>query len=78
MKNLNVKIINQLNDNYCYLIFNNNNSSSIVIDPAESKNIIDLLKEKKLILDYIFITHHHSDHTSGVASLVKEYPQVKI
>ena len=78
MRNLNVEIINQLSDNYCYLIFNNNNSSSIVIDPAESKNIIDLLKEKKLILDYIFITHHHSDHTSGVASLVKEYPQVKI
>ena len=78
MRNLNVEIINQLSDNYCYLIFNNNNSSSIVIDPAESKNIIDLLKEKKLILDYIFITHHHSDHTSGVVSLVKKYPQVKI
>ena len=41
--------------------------------------LIEAMKsEKNLNLDYIFITHHHSDHTSGVASLVKEYPQVKI
>ena len=78
MKNLSVQIINQLSDNYSYLIFNNKNSSSIIIDPAEAGNIIDLLKKKKLKLDYIFITHHHSDHTSGVLDLFKEYPEVQI
>ncbi len=78
MNNLSVEIIKQLSDNYCYLIFHKNNSSSIVIDPAESKNIIAILNKKKLKLDYIFITHHHSDHTSGVLDLLKEYPQAKI
>ena len=78
MQNLSVEIINQLSDNYSYLIFNNNNSSSIVIDPAEAKKIINLLKQKNLNLNYIFITHNHNDHTSGVLNLVKEYPQVKI
>jgi len=76
--NLSVEIIKQLSDNYSYLIFNNNNSSSIIIDPAEAGKIIDLLKKKKLNLDYIFITHHHSDHTSGVPDLIAEYPKVKI
>ena len=75
---LSVKIINQLNDNYSYLIFSNENSSSIIIDPAEADKLIDLLKKKKLSLDYIFITHHHNDHTSGVVDLVKAYPEVKI
>jgi len=78
MKNLSVEILNQLSDNYCYLISQENYSSAIIVDPAESKIIINNLKEKQLNLDYIFITHHHSDHTSGVVDLLKEYPQVKI
>ena len=39
---------------------------------------MEVLKKKKLNLDYIFITHHHSDHTSGVADLVRAYPEVKV
>ncbi len=78
MENLSVEIINQLSDNYSYLLFNNNSSSSIIVDPAEANSIINILKKKNLNLDYIFITHHHSDHTSGVVNLVKEYPEVKI
>ena len=54
------------------------NNSAIIIDPAESDKILDILKKKKLNLDYIFITHHHSDHTSGVVDLVKAYPEVKV
>ena len=75
---ISVEIINQLNDNYSYLISSNENNSSIIIDPAESDKILDVLKKKKLNLDCIFITHHHSDHTSGVVDLVKAYPEVKI
>ena len=73
-----VEIINQLNDNYSYLICSNENNSGIVIDPAESDKILEVLKKKKINLDYILITHHHSDHTSGVIDLVKAYPAVKV
>ena len=73
-----VEIINQLNDNYSYLISSNKNNLGIIIDPAESDKILGVLKKKKLNLNYIFITHHHSDHTSGVADLVKAYPEVKV
>ena len=73
-----VEIINQLNDNYSYLISSNENNSGIIIDPAESNKILEVLKKQKLNLNYIFITHHHSDHTSGVADLVKAYPEVKV
>ncbi len=78
MKNISVEIINQLSDNYSYLIFNNSISSCIIIDPAEDEKIIHILKKKKLKLEYIFITHHHSDHTSGVSGLLKEYPEAQI
>ena len=78
MTQINVEIINQLSDNYSYILFNNSNSSSIVVDPSEDKKIIKVLKKKKLKLEYILITHHHNDHTSGVLGLLKEYPQAKI
>ena len=75
---ISVEIINQLSDNYSYLISGNKDNSSIIIDPAESDKILTVLKKKKLNLNYIFITHHHSDHTSGVADLVRAYPEVKV
>ena len=75
---ISVEIINQLSDNYSYLISGNKDNSSIIIDPAESDKILNVLKKKKLNLNYIFITHHHSDHTSGVADLVRAYPEVKV
>ncbi len=75
---ISVDIINQLSDNYSFLISSHENNSSIIIDPAESDKILDILKKKRLNLDYIFITHHHSDHTSGVINLVKAYPKVKV
>ena len=75
---ISVEIINQLSDNYSYLISSNKDNSSIIIDPAESDKILNVLQEKKLNLNYIFITHHHSDHTSGVADLVRAYPEVKV
>lgn len=34
-----VEIINQLNDNYSYLISSKDNNSSIIIDPAEADKI---------------------------------------
>ena len=75
---ISVEIINQLSDNYSYLLSSNENKSGIIIDPAEADKILDVLSKKKLNLDYIFITHHHSDHTSGVVDLVKAYPNVKV
>ena len=78
MKKINIKILNQLNDNYSYIIHNSINSVAIIIDPAESASHIDFLKKNNLILENIIITHHHSDHTNGVEELKKEYQDAKV
>ena len=77
MNDIKIEIINQLKDNYSYLL-HHDNSLAIVIDPADDEKIINVLESKKLKLECIFITHHHSDHTSGVLGLMKKFPHAQI
>ena len=64
-----IKIINQLSDNYTYVIYNSKDKIAVVVDPAESKPIIEYLQKNNLLLVGMLITHHHSDHTSGIKDL---------
>ena len=77
MVDIKIEIINQLKDNYSYLL-HHDNSLAIVIDPADDEKIINVLESKKLKLECIFITHHHSDHTLGVLGLMKKFPHAQI
>lgn len=40
-----------------------------VVDPGETGGVLDWLKAEGVALDTILITHHHPDHTGGVAAL---------
>ena len=42
-----VEIIKCLQDNYSYLLINEKNQNACVIDPSESRPIIDLIEKKK-------------------------------
>ena len=77
MTDIKIEIINQLKDNYSYLL-HNNNSLGIIVDPADDEKIINVLDSKKLKLECILITHHHNDHTSGVLGLIKKFPNAQI
>ena len=77
MTDLKIEIINQLEDNYSYLL-HDNSCFGIVVDPADDEKIINVLESKKIKLESILITHHHSDHTSGVLGLKKKFPNAEI
>ena len=78
MSNLEIKIFNQLKDNYSYLVESKNSEYVDIVDPAESSQHYTYIKNKNLKLNSILLTHHHSDHTSGVNDLLKIYPSVKV
>ena len=65
-----VAIINQLSDNYAYVIYSSKINKALIVDPAESEPLIDFLKINGLSLQGILITHHHSDHISGIKELL--------
>ena len=68
-----VEIIKCLQDNYSYLIIDEDNLSACVVDPSESKPIINFVEKNNLNLKYILNTHHHYDHIGGNMELKKKY-----
>ena len=70
---MDVEIIKCLKDNYSYLVIDNKTNSACVIDPSESKPIINFVKKKNINLKFILNTHHHYDHEGGNKELKKKY-----
>ena len=60
-----VKIIKCLKDNYSYLIIDEKLNTACVVDPSESRPIINYLKDNQINLKFILNTHHHYDHVGG-------------
>ncbi len=44
-------------------------SHAIVVDPGDAQPVFDALAREQLQLAAILVTHHHADHTGGVAAL---------
>ncbi|MCK5914885.1 MAG: hydroxyacylglutathione hydrolase [Deltaproteobacteria bacterium] len=63
-----------LSDNYTYLLVESSNSQVAVIDPGSAAPVIDTLNLRGLSLSHILLTHHHFDHSGGMAELKKLYP----
>lgn len=59
-----------LGDNLIYL-YRYNQGDCLAIDPGECRSVSNILKEQNLSLKMILVTHHHWDHTGGVAELKK-------
>ncbi|MEJ7688298.1 MAG: hydroxyacylglutathione hydrolase [Variovorax sp.] len=54
-------------DNYIWMLQDGRNA--IVVDPGEAGPVFDALGSGQLQLAAILVTHHHADHTGGVAAL---------
>lgn len=74
------RFVNELMISNCYVLYDDDTKRSLVIDPGSEKSIreIEFIESHKLILDYIIITHEHTDHNWGVNALVARYPEAKV
>ncbi len=58
-----------LSDNYAYLAHDAATGATAVVDVPEAAPILNALRERGWRASHILITHHHSDHIDGVATL---------
>ena len=62
-----------LKDNYGVLIHDPSNGATAAIDAPEAAPIEAALKTTGWKLGHILVTHHHADHTGGIAELKKRH-----
>jgi hydroxyacylglutathione hydrolase len=59
-------------DNYIWVL--DDERRALVVDPGDAGPVRQYLAARSLQLDTILITHHHRDHTGGVADLLDAFP----
>jgi len=60
-------------DNYIWIIRHNDSSLIWAIDPGDANVVQDYCQQNDKQLAGILITHHHKDHTGGVAELKETF-----
>ena len=66
--------IKAFKDNYIWVISRNN--FAVIVDPGESSQVIDFIKDNNIKPEAILITHKHYDHVDGVKKLRDYYPNL--
>ena len=66
---LTITAIKAFNDNYIWVLQQQPQTQVYVVDPGDANVVIDYLEANQLTLAGILLTHHHNDHTGGVAEL---------
>ncbi|CCG19816.1 hydroxyacylglutathione hydrolase [Taylorella asinigenitalis 14/45] len=66
-----ITFVRALQDNYIWMIVHEGHIC--VVDPGDSKPVIDYTEQNGLILDAILVTHHHNDHVGGIKELVEHF-----
>ena len=66
---MNIVPVKAFRDNYIWLLVHD--VYAAVVDPGDASPVLDYLRQYKLILLAILITHRHSDHVDGVPALLQ-------
>ena len=68
-----VDVFQPFSDNFGFLVHDEETGATASVDAGEAAPIAARVRAKGWRLTDIFVTHHHSDHTAGVAALRQEF-----
>ena len=70
---LEITPIKAFSNNYLWLFKQSGSESACIVDPGDAKPVMAYLKQARLSLSAIVLTHHHQDHIGGVEELLDHY-----
>ncbi|MBR2589438.1 MAG: MBL fold metallo-hydrolase [Clostridia bacterium] len=64
----------------CYIVFDENSHKGFCVDISDhaSASFYRFIKEEKIELIYLLLTHGHYDHTQDIGAFHREFPYTKI
>lgn len=71
-----IQPIPAFSDNYIWCL--HDGALAFVVDPGDAAPVLALLEREGLTLAGMLITHHHADHTGGIARLLRAYPHATV
>jgi len=72
------RFINSIFTSNSYILYTDENKNAYVIDPGDSKPLIEWSIKNSKDLIGIFLTHSHFDHIYGINDLLGKYPDIFI
>jgi hydroxyacylglutathione hydrolase len=69
MPNLDVHQTVAMTDNYCVLVHDPGSGATVAVDAPDATVISRAAAERGWRLSHVLVTHHHWDHTGGIADL---------
>ena len=75
---LEITPIPAFSDNYIWLLKAPDSNRVTVVDPGDAAPVRQRLQAENLELAAILITHHHRDHTGGIAGLLAQWPKCRV
>lgn len=67
-----------LKDNYGVLLHDPATGSTASIDAPDDEAVLAALDQTGWTLTHILVTHHHADHTQGIAGLKARFPEAVV
>jgi glyoxylase-like metal-dependent hydrolase (beta-lactamase superfamily II) len=66
-------------DNFCYVVYCPVQKKAAVVDPGfDAAKAVQFLEKNHLFLDYVILTHYHSDHSAEAKQMKTVFPSCKI
>jgi glyoxylase-like metal-dependent hydrolase (beta-lactamase superfamily II) len=66
-------------DNFSYVIYCPNEHKAAIVDPSyDASKTLDFISSNNLELEYVILTHHHSDHSSDTQRIKNKITSAKI
>ncbi|WP_166259903.1 hydroxyacylglutathione hydrolase [Marinobacter salicampi] len=75
---LTITPIPAFSDNYIWCLEDPEKKLALIVDPGQAEPVSRYLEQHGLTLDTILVTHHHPDHTGGIAELNKRHSPKRI
>ena len=70
--------VQQLSDNYAYLVVDDASKECGVVDCAEADKVLAAVRQHGLKLTTVLPTHYHFDHVGGNEDLARALPGLRV